>query len=99
MIPPILSEKMIEKYIDDDPGEATSFGGEQEFRFEKNRMSVGEGIDHAMEHDAFDKVRRIDFQQSLLRTAHEISQQSTGAGGIGGVGEVEVSEEVQGLRA
>ena len=89
---------MIEKDIVDDPGEATSFGGEEEFRFEKNRMPVGEGIDDAVQHDAFDKVRRVNFQQSVLRTAHEISQQGPGAGGIGGVGEVEMSKEVQGLR-
>ena len=99
VVSPMMGEEVVEEDIDNDAGESSTFRGEKEFGLEEERMAVGKGIDFAMEHDALDQVGGIVFQQSLARSADEIAEQGTGPGGIGGAGEMEVGEEVQGLRA
>ena len=96
---PGLGEEVIEKDIDDDACKASSFRSEEHFGFEKNRVSIGEGIDLPMEHDAVDEVLRIVLEERLARSPDEITEQGPGPGGVSGAGEMEMGEEVQGLRA
>lgn len=90
---------MIKKDIDDNAGEAPSLRSQEHLRLQENRVGVGEGINFAMEHDAIDEVPGIGLQKGFTRPADEITQQSAGSGSVAGVGEMEVGEEVQGLRA
>lgn len=90
---------MVEKDIDDDAGKAPSFRGEVGLALEKDRVSIGEAVDSPVEHDSFDEISGVSFEQAVLGASHKVRQKRADPGGVGGAGKVEVGEEVQGLRA
>lgn len=62
-------------------------------------MAVGKAINLTMEYDPIDEVCGIGFEECFTWSAYEVAQQCSAFGSVGGKGEMEVSEEVQGLRA
>lgn len=92
-----MSEEVIEENINDDSREATAGRLEELFGLQKDGVLVGEAVDGPVEHDSGDDVIRKARTETNGGAGSKITQECTDAGGIGGMGKMEVGEEVQNL--
>lgn len=94
----MLGEEVIEEDIDDDAGEAATFGSEEGAGLKEGGVPVGEAVEGAVHDDAINHRVGIGPAEAVGGTAHEVAEKVSDAGGIGGVGEEDVGEVVQGDR-
>jgi len=79
VIGPELGEEVVEKNVDNDPGEAAAGRIEKPFRFQKNRVLVGEAVDGPMQNNAIDKFARVGLEQALRGPANKVAQKGSDA--------------------
>lgn len=92
---PMLGEKVVEEDVDNDSGESPQFRGEKSPRFVEGGMVIRKAVEGSMHDDAGNDFFRVLLPQSVGSAAHEIAEEVSDAGGIGGTSEEDVGEVVQ----
>jgi hypothetical protein len=94
----VNSEKVVEEYIDHDPGETSPFLREKLAGLQKRLLLISEAVEVPIHHDPVDVPGRIVVGEGLRSALHEIAEEIADARGVGGPCQVEMGEIVHGER-